>query len=733
MLQHYSLIGRRTGFWAVIMLGAILTFGCSGDTGDTGSAGPTGPEGPPGPVATTGESCEVCHGTDKIADIAAHHPDPTGEDVTISDITLTNSEGTPVVSFHAATAAADPVTDIALSDIRFMLADLVPANTPTASWGTWTSSYFERWAYESEGTDFSGNPYPHGTFVTTDAANGNYTYTFLTGFADATDEAPDYDPTHIQRLAIVVSGQTDASGNAVTNNTVGFLDFTTLTGGGAVTTYDSQRLFVTADACKKCHGAPFQQAAHAPRYLDTRTCVICHSPLGHYGTLMQSNDAYLPILMHQIHGAIDNPAFEEEIRGLGFGAVKYPRSFTKTGATAEIPTCVSCHTDSGLNLGSGDQIDHWKTNPSAEVCGSCHTTLNFTTGENHPGGPQTSAVCYVCHPASGSGFGMSVTTAHDTTPTGVNVPEFDVTLTITAPNNGSYYIAGEAPVVTVTLKDHASGLAVDPAIYTTPQDNAGVTGGGLNVAGLYVYGSRAKSVPVLATGTVTDPAFDAETDTPFQEHDLFVGGDDPQVTTDSGGFRYQLLPVPADMDAGTYMVRVRIGDYGRVGTGDYHIESTAFTNIQIDTATVEEKVAGDACVDCHGTRTAPFHDERHAVVFDTDQCLACHDQSGNFAIPIANRVHAVHSANSAGDLYNITGGSGRDWADITYPQNIQSTVTGHSVDDGNPRCVGCHTSGDTTYKTLPYMMPCVGCHANAGNSVNPNGDLDHMRLNGGPF
>ena len=132
-------------------------------------------------------------------------------------------------------------------------------------------------------------------------------------------------------------------------------------------------------------------------------------------------------------------------------------------------------------------------------------------------------------------------------------------------------------------------------------------------------------------------------------------------------------------------------------------------------------------MDCHGTRSAPFHDARHVVVFDTDECLSCHDQSGNHAVPIANRVHAVHSTNSAGDLYNIEGGS-RDWADITYPQNIQSTLTGETTDDGMPRCVGCHTSTDTTYKTKPYMMPCVGCHAVAEYS-----DIDHMRQNGGPF
>ena len=367
-----------------------------------------------------------------------------------------------------------------------------------------------------------------------------------------------------------------------------------------------------------------------------------------------------------------------------------------------------------------------RPNPSAETCGSCHTDVNFATGENHPGGVQTD-YCFVCHPATGHlnpAAGASVTEAHDTA-TGASIHRPPKTFRNSTWRSRSrrfesYYAAGQVLEVRVTLTDHATGIAVPSTVYTTPQDAAGITGGGLNVASLYVYGPRAKSVPVLATGTITDPAFDSAMDTPTQGHDLFVGGTDPLVTTDSSGFGYRLLAIPANMQAGTYMVRVRMGDYGRVTDSNYRIESTAFQNIQIGTATVEDKVAGDACINCHGTGTAPFHDARHAVVFDTDQCLSCHDQSGNTAVPIANRVHAVHSANPEGDIYVLNGGSpsSRDWSDITYPQNILSPVTGHTEDDGLPRCVGCHTSGDVTYKTLPYMMPCVGCHANAVSPIN---------------
>ena len=97
-----------------LFVGAMLVLGCSGDDGATGPAGPPGPEGPPGESATaadTEESCTVCHSTDKIADIAVAHPDPMGEDVTLSNITLTNTGGFAVVTFNAATASG-PVTDL---------------------------------------------------------------------------------------------------------------------------------------------------------------------------------------------------------------------------------------------------------------------------------------------------------------------------------------------------------------------------------------------------------------------------------------------------------------------------------------------------------------------------------------------------------------------------------------------------------------------------------------------
>jgi len=387
--HHYTKYGRAL-FWAAMMVGAILLFGCS-DSGGGGTTfvpietPPTTP--PPTPPEASVETCTLCHTDGKFAPISVAHPDPTGQDVILDPITLTNPGGVAQVTFNAHTATG-PVTDLTLDDVRFYIATLVPANTPTSDWGTWPTPYFERWAYERSGTDRDGIPYPNGAFDASDAANGNYTYTFVTGFADATVEAPDYNAADTQRLVITASGRDDPeTGAATTNNSVGFLDFVTPAGGGSVATLVSQRMFVTADTCKQCHGPQFQEAAHAGTYLDTRACVICHSPLGHYGTLMQEDNAYLPVLTHQIHAAIDNPAFPDRINGMGYGAVTFPQN-QEPDVYAGAEKCMICHNnDSGEAQGDGNKVDNWRENPSAEVCESCHTNVDVVAGVNHPWAP----------------------------------------------------------------------------------------------------------------------------------------------------------------------------------------------------------------------------------------------------------------------------------------------------------------------------------------------------------
>lgn len=636
------------------------------------------------------ESCMVCHTAGKMVDIAAiGHASPTAVAQTISNVAVSSVAGVPQVAFHLETAAG-PVTNLTASSVRVYMADLVttvPVNGTIPA-----TSYFAQWAAERSTT---------AGITFTNVGNGDYTWTMSQPFGTETassnlnDEA--YNANDIQRLVLRVSGTTN-----VTTNTVAILDYNVSADGLTVTplTYTA-RQYVTVEACKKCHGPLMAGAAHGSAgngYQDTRACVICHSPLYSTGTepvgfMKDELDIVLASFIHKIHAAIDVPAFPTRIKGNGYVDVTYPQ---------EISNCEVCHTNSGLTLGAGDEIDNWKTHPTREVCGSCHNLVNFATGENHgpsldvPGPQANDGGCHFCHTPT------KMTNDHAAKVDAKDVPEYDVTITLSDPANKAaqeaktppqlpYYVAGETISVTVTLKDHATGNPVAATVYDqTTAGTKGIADGILNAATLYIYGPRSGATPLIKV---------------YGTNGLLTQTINLLGTGDANGFHYDAI-VPADATAGTYIVRAKFADYGYVASGDYQIDSIAFTPIQIGTATVQKKVAGDACMDCHGTGLAEFHNARHSAHFDTDECLACHDQSGNHAAMIANRIHAVHSSSPAGDMV-----ANRDWTAVTYPQRVTT-------------CTSCHNSGTTTYQTVILGVVCMGCHG------DDQATMSHMEQNG---
>jgi hypothetical protein len=387
-------------------------------------------------------------------------------------------------------------------------------------------------------------------------------------------------------------------------------------------------------------------------------------------------------MIHQIHGEINHLALYGN--GEDWSHITYPNN---------MKSCTTCHT-------GGTASDNYKTKPSRMACGGCHTNVDFATGVGHPapGGVRTDdTACVFCHDDA------YVVARHSTVPTGANDPEFIVSLVITPPANGTHYVAGEEPVVTITLKNKSDGSDVAGTVYTTARDSAaGDTDGNLREARLYVYGPRTAPKPVLTAGAAVTPV-------PTQATQLFPSTTDARILTDATGFRYRLGPVPAGM-TGTYFVRFYAADYGRVSDADYVTDSNAFLTIQIGNATAQNKISGD-CTKCHGTGTAAFHDTRHGVVYDTDECISCHDLSGNHAAPLANRVHAVHSSSVAGDL------AGADWSHVAYPVRARSGSV--------MRCEVCHSSGNVQFQQNVSDFSCGGCHA------DNTGALDHFMQNGG--
>jgi len=743
----------------ILMVVPLAFMGCSGDDGSQGpqgvqgpqgDQGDPGPQGPPGPVSNTNESCMVCHTTARIADISdaatvgvvgpatvgvhynANYEKP---DVTIDNIILTNDGGFPRVSFRVRkTADNSAITSHPSGYPRFMIANRVPATPASPNDNGYSSSMWETWASEraTAGTATS----PSGIWDNSNAATGNYDYTFATPFDNAALLSPSFDNAQVQRLVIRTSSvavANNAVGQAI-NNAVGVLDFTPVPADGetaVVLAYNAGQR-VTVDACKKCHGPLLAGAAHGGSYVDTLVCVLCHTPIGNYeGAEMTATGAWATNFFHKIHAAIAMPDWASRIGGKGYGAVTYPQ---------DIRNCETCHTASGKDLGAGNEIDNWKTNPTAAACGSCHTGADFVTGTGHAGGAQPDTTCATCHPAAGAVTSIifPVSTVHYTgaeaeITAGIpnfnanpkNVPEFDVTLTLDPVK--AFYVAGDNVTISATLKFHGTTTDVPTSMYLqTARGANGVADNVLRVANLYAYGPRAlpKSILGLPLGTNGLPP----------QYSYLFQGTRPEVLTDNTAFKYKLT-IPSGLANGTYMVRLRFADYGYLdaaGDGsepfeDHKVESIAFQTIQIGNATVTRKVSGDACVNCHGTGTAPFHDERHVVAWDTDECVACHDYSGNHAAVLANRVHAVHAASKTGDMINpwdpvtkTVSPIELDWSAVTYPLGL-------GWPGGIGRCDICHTSGNASYRSVVQEVSCLGCHGAR------TGATDHMLQSGGSY
>jgi hypothetical protein len=604
----------------------------------------------------------VCHATTRIAPTALSHQLPfttgTQDSLAISGVTVTNVGDQMQVDFSVANSAG-PVADIAASGIRFYVAGLMPAGVGGNTTG---SDYFQRWLQERSGTG-----YTFGTFVNNTGGSYRYTSAALVTAAPA--------GSTVQRIFLRVA----KTGLNTANFTYNFSNPATMA------SVANPRDIVPSAACNACHVARVADHGHGGGYNVTEACVVCHSPL--YADVDMAAEGFdFPTMVHQIHSAINHTLLPGGL-GMDWSAVTYP---------GNMKNCVTCHT-------GGTASDNWKNKPTRLACGSCHTAVDFATGANHPspGGIRTDdSQCGLCHGAT------YLETKHSTAPVGMNVPEYTVTITMTPPATPPFYVAGETPTVTVTLKTNPGGVDVDPALYTNPKHAAGITDPlALSGARLYVYGPRTAPKPVLTLGAAVTPV-------PTQATQLFLPSTDPNVLTDSTGFKYKLQPIPTGM-TGTYMVRFYGQNYGRVSDTDYVTSSNGFVKFQIGTATEQKKISGDACVTCHGALPAPFHDARHAVVFDTDECVSCHDLSGNHADALANRVHAVHASSITGDILGV------NWSAVEYPVGTRNG----DVKD----CAVCHTSGNTQFQANVAQMPCMGCHA------DKPGATDHMRQNGGPY
>ncbi len=311
-------------------------------------------------------------------------------------------------------------------------------------------------------------------------------------------------------------------------------------------TATAEKQIVAADNCAACHlGAnsgkfymhhidPSTAGGNSNWALDSlpvQDCKLCHNNDGYAAWTNPTDNSKVPdAIVHRVHGvhmgadlssALDTNATNGIFKD--YTSVEFPK---------DVLNCTACHAD-----------DRWKTKPSRQACGTCHDNTWFGDTASlpkgavaHKGGPQADdANCASCHTPDSGGV-APIAKVHDAS---VDVQYDNITLTMSAPANGKFYVAGEKPVVSIVVKD-SKGNPVDHTAAGTL----------FSAANLYVYGPRDNAQPVLTTGakagitkssaSVTNSA--AASGTPkawtFASGDTFkiaVNGGSPQVLTAPSG------------------------------------------------------------------------------------------------------------------------------------------------------------------------------------------------------
>ncbi len=218
-------------------------------------------------------------------------------------------------------------------------------------------------------------------------------------------------------------------------------------------------------------------------FVPVRTCKSCHNQDGYasYSDPASPTGRTSDPIVRRVHGVHMGEGLQNP-----FNIAPDTGDFRKYRDVLfppDIRNCTFCHVD-----------DRWKTEPSRFACTACHDTVRFDeiTGpvpvpfKPHIGGPQNDDTqCSRCHPPD-TGGAMPVAEAHKVPPPPLN----EAVVSMTPPRNGRFFVAGETPMVTIVIKDDKGNPLAD---------HTKVNNTNFSTAGLFVYGPRYRSKPVLTS------------------------------------------------------------------------------------------------------------------------------------------------------------------------------------------------------------------------------------------
>lgn len=623
-----------------------------------------------------------------------------------TDVTfaVTDAYNRPVVGIETLIAEDDRF-------VRFTLVKLLPgANGDSDSWFSYIS--------DEDGVPTYDSPRQGGTLV----ANPDNTYTYTFAHDVRGDAAFDRTVTH--RLGGQM-GNSDAGLNAL--NVV--YDF--VPDNSPVT---SPRDIALTASCNECHG---RLVIHGRRY-EMGYCVTCHNP----GCVVDGESFDMALMTHKIHAA--DPEYVDG----EFAEVTYPQ---------DLLNCRKCH--EGDDEGT-PQGDNWKNKPSIDACGSCHSDINFATGEGHIAQSNNSA-CATCHPPD------SIEANHLTANATPNNPNLPAVVPEIAYAISEVSVAGNgAPTITFAITADGSPLDVTnlPAgfdnspsfllAWALPQDG---------VAEPADYNNLGREAAQPISVSIAD----------------IVAGDKGSVTCAAGSCTATLTDF---FPAGATLRAVGLQGYYRIDTtGDGEYDYSMHTPSVVTPVPGDEVrrtvIDNNKCFNCHEW----FEGHGGNRVLNMEICFLCHvpglSSSGReitepsddviealgtdtLSYPEATQnmkemIHAIHASAGRTTDYehvrNRNDGIYYNWSEVTFPTDAGNCLVCHLDDtyqlplDENVLMTTNRTTGvadgmdatqadvttarenvpnDTDWVFTPATGACFSCHDSAEA-------VAHMALNGG--
>ncbi len=330
-------------------------------------------------------------------------------------ISITDPEGLPLDRTGASTPGAVSIS---------MVAAVIPkGQTQYVSYTTRTQTSTATGNSALQAASDSG-----GSF--TQVSEGEYQYKFATRAPSGFDMAA----TH----TIGAYGSRDLTdfdlGTNYASTTFNFVP----NGSNVTVTRD----VVRTEGCNACHD---QLSGHGGSRRGIDMCVLCHTP--QTTDPDTGNTLDMIVMAHKIHMGSQLPSVVAGKKYQIIGNNNSVADYSTVVYPAGVQRCDTCHL---TNSGAAQANTHL-TKPTRVACGACHDDVNFTTGEKHPAGPQsTDNLCANCHIPQGEiDFDASIKGAH-VTPTESSLLS-GIAVNITKVTGS----AGATPVVSFTIKDGA--------------------------------------------------------------------------------------------------------------------------------------------------------------------------------------------------------------------------------------------------------------------------------------